>query len=157
PEGFDAWARTNLRPQAQKGYYVATVKMPLGDFTPAQARRIADLARKYTGDTMRLTVEQNLCLRWLSGRDAAAVYESLVQVGLGEAGAEGITDLTSCPGPDTCKLGISSSRGVTGELRRRLTVVEGDLHPDVRKLRIKTSGCFNSCGQHHIPDIGLPG
>jgi sulfite reductase (ferredoxin) len=157
PAGFHAWAATNLRPQAQKGYYIATVKMPLGDFTPAQARHIADLARKYTGDTMRLTVEQNLCLRWVSGRDAVAIYEALVQIGLGEAGAEGITDLTSCPGTDTCKLGISSSRGLTGELRKRLTVVEGDLHPDVRKLRIKSSGCFNSCGQHHVADIGFLG
>jgi sulfite reductase (ferredoxin) len=157
PSGFAAWAATNLRPQAQKGYYIATVKMPLGDFTPSQARLIADLARKYTGDTMRLTVEQNLCLRWVSGRDAVAIYEALAAVGLGEAGAEGITDLTSCPGTDTCKLGISSSRGLTGELRRRLSVIEGDLHPDVKKLRIKSSGCFNSCGQHHVADIGFLG
>lgn len=157
PEGFAAWARTNLRPQAQPGYFIATAKMPLGDFTPAQARRIADLARKYTGDTLRLTVEQNLVFRWVSGRDAVALYEGLAEVGLGEAGAETITDLTSCPGTDTCKLGISSSRGLTRELRHRLRVVESELHPDVQKLRIKSSGCFNSCGQHHVADIGFLG
>lgn len=157
PEGFEAWHRTNVRPQAQEGYYIATVKMPLGDFTPLQARALADLARQYTGDTMRLTVEQNLVYRWVSGADLPALYEALVAIGLGEAGAEGITDVTSCPGTDTCKLGISSSRGLMGEVRNRLNVIKDELHPDVQKLRIKASGCFNSCGQHHVADVGFLG
>lgn len=157
PEGFEAWSRTNVRPQAQEGYYIATVKMPLGDFTPTQARALADLARKYTGDTMRLTVEQNLIYRWVSGEDLPSLYQALVEIGLGEAGAEGITDVTSCPGTDTCKLGISSSRGLMGEVRKRLSVIRDELHPDVQKLRIKASGCFNSCGQHHVADLGFLG
>lgn len=156
PEGFERWRRTNVRAQAQDGYYIATVKMPLGDFTPFQARALADLARKY-GDTMRLTVEQNLIYRWVSGADLPALYEALVELGLGEAGAEGISDVTSCPGTDTCKLGISSSRGLMSEVRKRLNVIENDLHPDIQKLRIKASGCFNSCGQHHVADVGFLG
>ena len=156
-ERFQRWAKTNLRPQSQDGYYVATITMPLGDFTSTQARVIAALARKYTGDTIRLTVEQNVAVRWLSGADALAFYEALDAVGMGEAGASTITDVTSCPGTDTCKLGISASRGLTGELRKRLTVVQDELDPEVRKLRIKASGCFNSCGQHHVADLGFLG
>ena len=76
---------------------------------------------------------------------------------MAEAGAGTITDMTSCPGTDTCKLGISASRGVTGELRKRLTVVEDQLDPAVKALRMKASGCFNSCGQHHAADIGFTG
>ncbi len=157
PAGFAKFAATNLRPQKQAGYYVAVVKMPLGDFTSAQARVLSDLARKYTGDAMRLTVEQNLCFRWVSGADAVALYEALVALGLAEAGAGTITDLTSCPGTDTCKLGISSSRGLTGELRKRLTVIEDQLDPAVKSLHVKSSGCFNSCGQHHVADVGFLG
>ncbi len=157
PEGFTAFAATNLRPQSQPGYFVVTVKTPLGDFTSAQARALSDLARKYTGDAIRLTVEQNLVFRWVSGADAPDLYRDLVAIDLGEAGASTITDLTSCPGTDTCKLGISSSRGLTGELRKRLTVLEDQLDPAVKKLHVKSSGCFNSCGQHHVADIGFLG
>ena len=157
PAAFQGWAKTNLRPQVQGGYFTATIKLPLGDFTADQARVLADLARAYTGDTFRATVEQNLALRWVSGADALAIWEALRDLGLAEDGAGTITDLTSCPGTDTCKLGISASRGLTGELRRRLTVVQGDLDPAVKKLRIKASGCFNSCGQHHAADLGFLG
>lgn len=154
---FQKWASTNLRPQAREGYYTATVKMPLGDFTPGQGRALADLARKYTGDAMRCTVEQNIVFRWLSGADCEAFHAGLTAIGLGDAGAGGITDITSCPGTDTCKLGISSSRGVTGALRKHLTVLGDELDPAVQKLRIKASGCFNSCGQHHVADLGFLG
>lgn len=155
PATFRAWAETNLRPQAQDGYYVATVTLPLGDFSSDQARVLADLARRYTGDTLRCTVEQNVALRWVSGADALALWEALDAAGLGAPGAGTIADPTSCPGTDTCKLGISSSRGLTGELRKRLTVLADD--PVTRPLHVKTSGCFNSCGQHHVADIGFLG
>ncbi len=157
PAGFRTWAKHNLRPQAQEGYYVAIVKMPLGDFTSTQGRALSDLARQYTGDSIRCTVEQNLAFRWLSGADAVAFHQALVSLNLAEAGAGTITDMTSCPGTDTCKLGISSSRGLTAELRKRLDVVKDDLPPAVEALRIKASGCFNSCGQHHAADIGFTG
>jgi sulfite reductase (ferredoxin) len=154
---FRRWAKHNLRPQAQAGYYAAIVKLPLGDFTSTQGRALADLARMYTGDTIRCTVEQNLTFRWLSGADAIAFHERLVALNLADAGAGTITDMTSCPGTDTCKLGISSSRGLTRELRKQLAVIEDDLDPAVKALRIKASGCFNSCGQHHVADIGFTG
>jgi sulfite reductase (ferredoxin) len=154
---FEAWAKTNLRPQAQAGYVVATITLPLGDLTSWQARRLAEVVRELTGETMRTTVDQNLCLRWLREEDAPELFERLAEIGLAERGAGTITDITACPGTDTCKLGISSSRGLAGELRRRLTVVQDELAPEARALHIKTSGCFNSCGQHHVADLGFLG
>lgn len=154
---FDKWAKTNLRPQAQAGYFVATLTMPLGDYTPKQSRLLGDIAQKYIGDNIRLTVEQNMVFRWLSGADAFAFYEDLLAIGLADHGAGTITDPTACPGTDTCKLGISSSRGVTGELRRHLKLVEPTLDESVKSLHIKASGCFNSCSQHHVADIGFLG
>ncbi len=157
PAGFDEFMKHNIYSQRQAGYSTVTAKLPLGDATSPQMRVIADIARKYVKDTVRLTVEQNIVLRWVSDSDLPALYEELVAAGLGEIGAESITDIVACPGTDTCKLGISASRGLAGELRKRFET--GDIQVDdvIRKLRIKISGCFNSCGQHHVSDLGFYG
>ncbi len=157
PSGFDAWMKTNVYRQRQPGYCVATVTLPLGDLTAQQMRDLAVIAQKFIGDTVRTTVEQNIVLRWVSEADLPALYEALVAIGLGQPGAESIVDVTACPGTDTCKLGIASSRGLAGELRSRLAAKQFELDEAVRGLRIKISGCFNSCGQHHISDIGFYG
>jgi sulfite reductase (ferredoxin) len=157
PEGFAEWAKTNVYRQRQTGYAVATIALPLGDITAWQTRHVADLARKFNGDNIRTTVEQNLVLRWVSEADLPALYRELKQVGLGAPGAGTITDITACPGTDTCKLGIASSRGLAREIRTRLEEKYFTLDSAVAGLRIKMSGCFNSCGQHHIADIGFYG
>jgi sulfite reductase (ferredoxin) len=154
---YARWRISNVYDQRQPGYSAVTITLPLGDFTPEQARSVADLMRKYTGDTLRTTVEQNLLLRWVPNQDLPAVHAALVAIGLGEPGAGQISDVTSCPGTDTCKLGISSSRGLAKELRRQLTLVEPSLSREARALHIKCSGCFNSCGQHHVADLGFLG
>ena len=81
----------------------------------------------------------------------------LKSIGLADPGAGTIIDITSCPGTDTCKLGIASSRGLAAELREMLTPRQMELDEAVKDLRIKISGCFNSCGQHHIADLGFYG
>jgi sulfite reductase (ferredoxin) len=157
PEGFDAWYSTNVYKQKQEGYTVATITLPLGDLSSWQMRELANVARRFSGDSVRLTVEQNIVLRWVSETDLPDLYRELVRIGLGAAGAGTIVDITACPGTDTCKLGISSSRGLAGELRTRLAAKSFNLDQAVKNLRIKISGCFNSCGQHHISDLGFFG
>jgi sulfite reductase (ferredoxin) len=157
PEGFDRWARTNLRPQKQDGYTVATVALPLGDITANQLRALVDVVRKYTKDTVRSTVEQNFVIRWVSRKDLPELYQALDAVGLGDPGAGAIVDIVTCPGTDTCKLGISSSRGLAAELHKRLTEKQFQFDQAVENLHIKISGCFNSCGQHHVCDLGFYG
>ena len=157
PEGFEDWRRTNVYAQRQPGYATVTVTLPLGDFSARQARQLADVARKYTEGTLRFSVEQNVLLRWVSEADLPAVYADLKAMGLGEPGAGSIVDIAACPGTDTCKLGISSSRGLAGELRTRLASRFQQMDQAVRGLHIKISGCFNSCGQHHISDLGFYG
>ena len=154
---FASWRASNTRSQKQPGYVSATVRLPLGDATSDQFRALADLARRFTGDHVRCTVEQNLVFRWLSESDLPTFHAALVQIGVGDDGASTIADITACPGTDTCKLGISSSRGLAAVLEHRLREKGESLHPDVAKLRIKASGCFNSCGQHHVADIGFLG
>ena len=157
PEGFDAWYSTNVYRQKQAGYVVASITLPLGDLSSWQMRELADIARRFSGDSVRTTVEQNIVLRWVSETDLPDLYRELTRIGLGAPGAGTIVDVTACPGTDTCKLGISSSRGLAGELRTRLAAKSFNLDEAVKNLRIKISGCFNSCGQHHIADLGFYG
>lgn len=156
-EGFEAWFRTNVYRQRQPGYAAVTVALPLGDFTASQARALADLARTYTPGAIRLTVDQNILLRWVSDADLPSLYAGLKASGLGDPGAGTVVDVTACPGTDTCKLGISSSRGLAGVLRERLAARAASMDEAVRNLAIKVSGCFNSCGQHHVADLGFYG
>ncbi len=157
PDAFYDWYRTNVYKQKQAGYSLVTIKLPLGDLTSWQMRQLADIAEEFVGDNVRVTVEQNIVLRWVSDKDLPEVYQRLTAIGLGSAGADTIVDITSCPGTDTCKLGIASSRGLAGELGKRLEAKRADLPPAIEDLKIKISGCFNSCGQHHVADIGFFG
>jgi len=157
PEGFEAWYATNVYKQRQPGYVAATVTLPLGDASAEQLRALADLARRFVKDTLRTTVEQNILFRWLSEADLPEFYRAIRAIGLGAADAATIVDVTACPGTDTCKLGIASSRGLARELRYRLSEKSLELDQAVKNLRIKVSGCFNSCGQHHVADIGFYG
>ena len=157
PAGFENWYATNVYRQKQEGYAVAAVTLPLGDISSKQMRQLADTARRFSGDNLRTTVEQNMVLRWVSEADLPDLYSELARIGLGEPGAGTILDVVACPGTDTCKLGIASSRGLAGEIRTRLADTLFALDESVRNLRIKISGCFNSCGQHHIADLGFYG
>ncbi|MGA3066902.1 MAG: nitrite/sulfite reductase [Tepidisphaeraceae bacterium] len=157
PEGFDAWMATNIYHQRQSGYAVVTVTCPLGDLSSDQMRALAEISRRYAGGNARTTVEQNLVFRWIPHGKLIDLYKELSAIGLADPGAGTIVDVTACPGTDTCKLGIASSRGLAGELRHRLAAQSATLDQAIRTLRIKVSGCFNSCGQHHAADIGFYG
>ena len=157
PEGFEQWYETNVYHQRQEGYVVATINLPLGDLSAWQIRELADLARRFTGENVRITVEQNILFRWVSESDLPDLYRELQGLGLSDPGAGSIVDITACPGTDTCKLGIASSRGLAGEIRTRLATKFSEMDEAVKNLRVKISGCFNSCGQHHISDIGFYG
>ena len=155
PEGFNEWYASNVRSQRQPGYAFVTITLPLGDITADQTRTLADIARRYVKETVRTTVEQNLVLRWVTMTDLPALYRELKAVGLGDAGAESTVDITACPGTDSCKLGISSSRGLAAHLRNHF--IQNGVKAELEDLRIKISGCPNSCGQHHIANIGFFG
>jgi sulfite reductase (ferredoxin) len=157
PAGLVKWLDSNTYQQRQAGYRTVAVALPLGDITADQLRALADLARQYVRETVRLTVEQNIVLRWVAENDLPAVYEALQAANLAMTGPGSITDIASCPGTDTCKLGISSSRGLSSELRSRLLQKIDTLDPTIRRLKIKVSGCFNSCGQHQAADLGFYG
>jgi len=156
-EKLKKWLKFNTRPQRQPGYVTATVALPLGDITANQLRALANIVRRFTRETIRSTVEQNFVIRWVSKSDLPELYRALEAVGLGNAGAGALVDIAACPGTDTCKLGISSSRGLAAELRKQVSEKSFQSDEAVQNLHIKISGCFNSCGQHHVADLGFYG
>ena len=156
---YGYWRETNVAAQKQAGYNVVYVKPVRGDLTPAQFRGLAAIVRRYTGGRAQATQEQNLALRWVPDAWLHEVWEALGQIGLNEPGAHTITNVVSCPGTDSCKLGITASMGLAKAMRTELNSWDEALLKDegVSKIRIKMSGCPNGCGLHHIANIGFHG
>lgn len=159
---FTRWKRTNALPQKQPGYHVAIIKLPLGDLTAAQLRAVADVARRFGNGEARTTNTQNLVLRWVPENRLVRLHRALGLVGLAEADAEHITDVVACPGGDYCTLAITRSMKVAADLRAHLApggsrAEADDLVRAIGPFEIKISGCPNSCGQHHVADIGMTG
>lgn len=156
PEGVDAkWWQQQVAPDRDGAFQVA-VSLPLGDVSAAQFRALADVMRRLSLVDLRLTVEQGLLLRGVPEDAIGPLFDGIRSLGLDAPDAETIRDVTACPGTDTCKLGIASSRGLAAELRRHLAERGGQGAASDR-LRVKASGCFNACAQHHVADIGFHG
>ncbi|MBV9213636.1 MAG: nitrite/sulfite reductase [Actinobacteria bacterium] len=153
---FERFAAANVVPQRQAGFSTVEVKVPRGDLTPHQFRGIARIMREHTGGYARTSIQQNLVLRWVRDESVYDVWRRLVDLGLGSAGAHEVTDVVSCPGTDSCKLGITSSMGLNWAISQRLEEMRID-DPLTRRVHIKMSGCPNGCGQHHLGTIGFYG
>ncbi len=153
---FDRFFETNVAAQRQHGFSTVEVKVRRGDLTVEQLRGLADVMRRYSGGYARTTVHQNLVLRWVRDASVYEVWRALGALELGDAGADEISDGVSCPGTDSCKLGITSSMGLNEAIQERIAAMEID-DPLTRRIHIKNSGCPNGCGQHHIADIGFYG
>ncbi|MCC7383067.1 MAG: nitrite/sulfite reductase [Deltaproteobacteria bacterium] len=149
------WLRSNALRQAQLGYASVRVRVPRGDLSPWQLRGLAELLRAHAGDTLRIAADQSLLIRFVPFDRLLAVREHLLALELGLPRAGGLGDTVTCPGADSCKLGITSPRSVARFIEPLLDRLAGD--PRIDRLRIKISGCPNSCAQHHIADIGLFG
>ncbi|OGX28995.1 MAG: hypothetical protein A3B78_04145 [Omnitrophica WOR_2 bacterium RIFCSPHIGHO2_02_FULL_67_20] len=159
PRGLNAmmverWAGTNVIPQKQQGLHSVLIRVPLGDVTAAQLRGLAALMRRYAGGA-RFTNEQNILLRSVLEGMLGFVYEEAGRLGLAEAGAGRLVDITRCPGADTCLSAVTHPRGLAEALEQ---LFHNGLSPWAdATLSIKISGCPNSCGHHHIADLGFFG
>jgi len=153
---FDRFLESNVAPQRQEGFSTVEVKVRRGDLTPHQLRGLAQIMRDYTGGYARTTVHQNVVLRWVRNESVYEVWRALSELELGDGGADEITDVVSCPGTDSCKLGITSSMGLNQAVSERLVAMRID-DELMRRIHVKMSGCPNGCGQHHIANIGFYG
>jgi len=153
---FELFVERNVTAQRQPGFSAVAVKVTRGDLTPEQFRGLAAIMREYCGGYARSTVEQNMILRWVRDEALCDVWSRLCELGLGGAGAFEIDDVISCPGTDSCKMGITASMGLNEAISARLESMDID-DPLTRAVQIKMSGCPNGCGQHHIGTIGFYG
>jgi sulfite reductase (ferredoxin) len=153
---FNHFLQSNVQAQRQEGFSTVEVKIRRGDLTTDQLRGLAQIMREFTGGYARTTVHQNLVLRWVRDESVYEVWRRLRELDLGEAGADEITDVVSCPGTDSCKLGITSSMGLNQAIQDR--IVQMEITDELsRRIHVKMSGCPNGCGQHHIANIGFYG
>lgn len=154
---FARWRATNVMEHRLEGYAMVSIRLHLGDITAERLRVVAAAARRFSGGEVRTSVGQNLVLRDVRRDDLGDLYDLLLPHGLAEAEAGGIRDVVTCPGADTCNLGITSSRGLGRALSRWLD--ERRLHdlPEFAGTSIRASGCPNSCSQHGIATVGLYG
>lgn len=153
---YDKFLATNVTDQREPGKVAVICKLVLGDLTTAQFRALATLVETYGDGTLRISIFQNFFIRNIPRGKLPEVYEFLRKNGMADWGAETVADVTCCPGADTCRLGITSSRGLTRAIAE--VVSNGPSQEEgLRDVKIKISGCINSCAQHHIADIGFFG
>jgi sulfite reductase beta subunit-like hemoprotein len=153
---FERFLDGNVQAQRQEGFSTVEVKITRGDLTPEQFRGLATIMREHTGGYARSTVQQNFVLRWVRDESLYDVWQKLTTLDLAEAGAREITDVVSCPGTDSCKLGIASSMGLNKAVKERVESM-GITDSLTKRIHIKMSGCPNGCSQHHIANIGFYG
>jgi sulfite reductase beta subunit-like hemoprotein len=150
---YERWVQANVVRGVARGTISATAYSRIGDVTVEQFRALADIQRDFNLD-LRLTNRQNFALRDLQEADVRALYDRLDEIGMAQPGAELARDVVSCPGADTCNLAVTQSRGLAAAIGDRL---EEEGLAEVAGVRVNISGCTNSCGQHHVSDIGFFG
>ncbi len=163
PEGIEddpaylLWKGSAVTTQNSGTHALVQLRIHNGDLQTDEARKVADIAETYSGGDIRITIHQNLVLRWVPLRALPSLYSALREAGLDAIGAETIGDITACPGADTCRLGITSAKGLATALDKSLQNGLGKYAELARDLKIKISGCPNACAQHTAANIGFQG
>ncbi|MGH9048859.1 MAG: nitrite/sulfite reductase [Acidimicrobiia bacterium] len=150
---YEKWESANVVRGRANGTVSAYAYCRLGDITSDQFRALADIQREF-GFDVRVTNRQNFALRGLTEEQLNPLYARLLEIGMAEPGAELARDVVACPGADTCNLAVTQSRGLADDIGKALEMAG---LAEVGGIRVNISGCTNSCGQHHISDIGFVG
>ncbi|HMG08536.1 MAG TPA: nitrite/sulfite reductase, partial [Mucilaginibacter sp.] len=156
PFRYEQWLATNIFEQKQKGYFGVYIKVPVGDVSSDTARDLVKVLQPLVADEIRITQNQGLLLKFVRKEALPALYEGLAKLELAAPGFDSVADVTTCPGTDTCNLGISNSMTMARVLEDLIYNEYEDFIYN-RDIKIKISGCMNSCGQHGLAHIGFHG
>ena len=156
---FALWADRNCHAHKQSGYIIATISLkPVGgipgDASADQIRLMADLAKQYSFDELRVTHAQNIVLPHVRKADLYTLWQSLDAAGLSTPNLDLIGDIIACPGLDYCSLANARSIPVAQKISERFA---GGKEAAIGELKLKISGCINACGHHHAGHIGILG
>lgn len=153
---YKHWLATNVTAQKQKGFFAVYIKVTKGDIPTELARKLVEAIRPYAADEIRVTQNQGLMLKFVRAGALPALYAGLKELGFAKPGFDSVADVTNCPGTDTCNLGISNSMSLSVALEEVIYEEYPELIYD-KDIKIKISGCMNSCGQHGLAHIGFHG
>ena len=152
---FRSWVRDSVTEHKKPHFRGVHVRLKLGDITTGRARQLAEVARQLSANQLRISIGQNIYLPWVREEKLPDLYMALKQIELGELGVGTVTDVTTCPGADTCRLGIASAKGLGSAISEGFNGPLAEYRELARPLKIKISGCPNGCAQHTIADIGF--
>ncbi|MBL7173955.1 MAG: NAD(P)/FAD-dependent oxidoreductase [Desulfobacteraceae bacterium] len=138
--------------QRDQETYAITARLLAGVLDVPTARRIADVAEKYGVKALKLTGDSRMALIGIKEEDLDAAYEDLgIKPQPGTALCQQF--IKACPGNTFCTRGRQDTLSLAQK-------VEEQFYPYPKissKVKIGISGCFNSCSEPAIKDIGLIG
>jgi sulfite reductase (ferredoxin) len=153
---YQRWLDTNVFEQKQHGFYGVYIKVTTGDIPTSKARKFIAAINGLVGDEIRITINQGLLLKYVRKEALPVLFERLKELDFVKPGFDSVSDITTCPGTDTCNLGISNSTELARVLEDLISE-EFDELIENQDIKIKISGCMNSCGQHGLAHIGFHG
>ncbi len=154
---YKYWLKTNAVAHRFPGYKGVNVRLRLGDLVTDKSRELAGLAKKFSQGELRITIHQNLFLPWVPENTLPALYDALSKINLADSGAETLEDTTTCPGADTCRLGITSAKGLGAHISAAMNNGLSKYKELTKDINVKISGCPNGCAQHGVANIGFQG
>ena len=157
---FAVWVDRNTVAHKEAGYVSAVISLkPVGgipgDATAEQMRLMADLARDYSFDELRVMHTQNIVLPHVRKADLHALWTALDEAGLGSPNLDTVEDIIACPGLDYCSLANARSIPIAQRISERFAA--NGKTGTLGELKLKISGCINACGHHHAGHIGILG
>lgn len=157
---FMNWSKHNNTEHAVAGYTVVHIALKArgeapGDIDADSMEQLANIARDYSEDEIRVTHEQNLILPYVKSSDLFTVWHRLNALNLATPNIGKLTDMIACPGLDFCSLANASTLSLVKEIGDRIDDL--DRLYQIGDIKLKMSGCMNACGHHHAGHIGVLG
>jgi sulfite reductase beta subunit-like hemoprotein len=153
--GLQSWVHDAVVEHKHPRFRGVHVRLKLGDITSDRARDLAEIARRFSADKLRISIDQNIYLPWVLEDKLGDLYDALRRFELADRGVDTIADVTTCPGSDTCRLGIASAKGLGSAISDAFNDGLSQYREIARDVKIKVSGCPNGCAQHTIAGIGF--
>jgi sulfite reductase (NADPH) hemoprotein beta-component len=160
-KSFSKWLERNTQKHQVTGYMSVVISLKNhqgtapGDISSEQMLAVAQLAKQYSFSEIRVTHEQNLVLAHVRQEHLYAVFTILKEHRLAQANIGLLTDMIVCPGGDFCSLANAKSLPIAAAIAQQYEDL--DYLFDLGDLSINISGCINSCGHHHVANIGILG